>query len=340
MKRYTPATLGGWSYTRALYLYGQYLVYKRTGEKKYFRLHQGVGRPVRAERRQHQQRLHQPGLDARGHAPADPAPGNGPVQVQEGADQIRAKSTACPRTSDGGMFHATSKVGRLRADGVYMAQPFIATYAKQYNETNGYDEAARNLVTYFEHPKAPNGLLWHAYDEDGSESWAHNPGQALRRALGAGDRLVRHGRDRHPRSPARQPPEARGPDRDRPAPGRRLRAVPGLGDRTLVPDRRQGHGLPEPDRNLGVVDVHVHAVARRRARLSGPELPGGGREGYQGVPAMASVGSDGLTNIEDISEGTNVGDAAYCFGRPRNTNDFHGLGGFLIMNEQLARATG
>src|SRR5690349_22556896 len=35
MKRFTPDKLGGWGYTRGLYLYGQYLVYKRTGEKKY-----------------------------------------------------------------------------------------------------------------------------------------------------------------------------------------------------------------------------------------------------------------------------------------------------------------
>src|SRR5207247_854594 len=35
MTRFTPGTLGGWSYTRGLYLYGQYLVYKRTHNAKY-----------------------------------------------------------------------------------------------------------------------------------------------------------------------------------------------------------------------------------------------------------------------------------------------------------------
>ncbi len=59
-------------------------------------------------------------------------------------------------------------------------------------------------------------------------------------------------------------------------------------------------------------------------------------KGYQGVLAKISLGSDGRTNLRDISEGTNVGDLAYYFGRKRNTNDFHGLGAFLIMNEQLA----
>src|SRR5579875_2731210 len=36
-----PADLGKWGYAIALYLYGQYLVYKRTGDKKYLDYIQG-----------------------------------------------------------------------------------------------------------------------------------------------------------------------------------------------------------------------------------------------------------------------------------------------------------
>jgi unsaturated rhamnogalacturonyl hydrolase len=60
--------------------------------------------------------------------------------------------------------------------------------------------------------------------------------------------------------------------------------------------------------------------------------------GYQGVLAKVSQGADGRTNIVDISEGTNASDAlSYYFTRGRPVNDFHGLGAFLIMNEQLTR---
>ncbi len=60
--------------------------------------------------------------------------------------------------------------------------------------------------------------------------------------------------------------------------------------------------------------------------------------GYQGVLQKASIGSDGHTNISDICIGTNVDDVvSFYFNRPRATNDFHGLGAFLIMNEQLTR---
>jgi unsaturated rhamnogalacturonyl hydrolase len=70
----------------------------------------------------------------------------------------------------------------------------------------------------------------------------------------------------------------------------------------------------------GYLDPHFRAVAQR---------------GHQGVLARLSVGADGRTNLADISVGTNVGDYAYYVGRTRATNDFHGLGAFLIMNEQL-----
>ena len=58
-----------------------------------------------------------------------------------------------------------------------------------------------------------------------------------------------------------------------------------------------------------------------------------------GVLAKLSLGSDGRTNLKDISIGTNVGDYSYYINRTRATNDFHGLGAFLIMNEQLQRTT-
>jgi unsaturated rhamnogalacturonyl hydrolase len=63
------------------------------------------------------------------------------------------------------------------------------------------------------------------------------------------------------------------------------------------------------------------------------------QRGYQGVLGRISLTSGGLTNLTDISIGTNVGDLAFYLARPRATNDLHGLGAFLIMNEQLRSRT-
>jgi unsaturated rhamnogalacturonyl hydrolase len=63
-------------------------------------------------------------------------------------------------------------------------------------------------------------------------------------------------------------------------------------------------------------------------------------KGYKGVLTQISTDKDGTANIENICEGTNVSDINYYFARKRNTNDFHGIGAFLIMNEELRTAKG
>src|SRR5258708_12183378 len=60
-----------------------------------------------------------------------------------------------------------------------------------------------------------------------------------------------------------------------------------------------------------------------------------GNKGYRGVLTKLSLDANGQANITDICEGTNVADVSYYFARKRNTNDFHGLGAFLIMNEHF-----
>src|SRR4051794_8298275 len=58
-----------------------------------------------------------------------------------------------------------------------------------------------------------------------------------------------------------------------------------------------------------------------------------GRRGFQGVLTQISLGTNGRTNLQNICVGTNIGDLDYYFARPRNTNEIHGLGAFLIMYE-------
>src|SRR5262249_51844234 len=57
--------------------------------------------------------------------------------------------------------------------------------------------------------------------------------------------------------------------------------------------------------------------------------------GYQGLVRDRVKKNGSLWDLTTICEGTNVGDLAYYLARARNTNDLHGLGSFLIMNEQL-----
>ncbi|MBP2471664.1 unsaturated rhamnogalacturonyl hydrolase [Crossiella equi] len=335
MARFTPTTLGGWTYERGLYLYGQYLVYKRTGQPRYLDY-------IRSWMDRH--------VDANGNF-ASPLndldamrPGyllpllhqeTGQQKYKTAADKVRNRFNSYPRTSDGGMWHATGKVGELWADGVYMAQPFIALYANRYNQTYGYDESTRNMLTYHNRLKAPSGLLFHAYDADGSAGWAPDPhrhsAHHWARAIGwyamaAVDILavlpVGHARRAALLDTVRQLAAALQRFQD-PASGRWFQVVDRgttAGNWTETSASAMFTFFLSRGVESGYLDSAYRAVAQR---------------GYQGVLERVSLGSDGRTNLRDICVGTGPGDLNYYFNRPRSTNDLHGLGAFLIMNERL-----
>jgi unsaturated rhamnogalacturonyl hydrolase len=58
-------------------------------------------------------------------------------------------------------------------------------------------------------------------------------------------------------------------------------------------------------------------------------------KGYEGVLSQLSLDAAGEAHIANICDGTNVGDLNYYLQRQRKADDFHGLGAFLIMNEQM-----
>ncbi|PYX98790.1 MAG: hypothetical protein DMG64_20845 [Acidobacteria bacterium] len=64
------------------------------------------------------------------------------------------------------------------------------------------------------------------------------------------------------------------------------------------------------------------------------------QKGYRGVLASITRNPDTTIEMPNICEGTNVGDLDFYLGRARKTNDLHGMGAFLIMNEQLRKSAG
>lgn len=338
MKRYTPAKLPGWGYTIGLYLYGQYLFYKRTGEKKYldyiigwydrFITDSGISNSFT-------------NLDAMRSCQMLPYlfAETGNKKYKTAADQLRKRFPNYPRTSDGGMFHAASKVGQLWGDGVYMSQPFLALYGASFNDTTYcFEESAKNIAVYFSHLKEPaKGLLYHAYDEDGSESWASGAGHHSKfhwaRAIGwfgmATIDILELLPANHPRRATLvgvvQFLAAGFQKWQDPASGRWHQVVDRGGD---------SKNWLETSSSSMYTFMMARGVERGYLPASYQAVAD---KGYAGVLKKVTVGSDGLTNITDICEGTNVGDLDYYYARARKTNDFHGLGAFLIMSEQYMR---
>ncbi|WP_433440670.1 glycoside hydrolase family 88 protein [Nonomuraea sp. CA-141351] len=348
MARYSPGSLGGWGYTRGLYLWGQYLVWQRTGDARYLQyIKDWADRFVDSSGGISQSFDNLDSMQA-GNVLLALYRETGQARYRTAAARIRTRLNTYPRTSDGGWWHSTStsREGQLWGDGVYMVDPFLARYgAWVAGDSFTGAEPARQLEVYWSHLRRTSGsaagLLYHAYDEPGgpTASWVkpslgNTNGISWCRAMGwfgmaVTDVLELIPAD-HPRRAAligilRElvPAYARWQD---PATGRWWQVVtepsnPSNWTETSCSAMYTYTISRAVER--GYVDASYNVYAQR---------------GYQGVLAQVSLGSDGRTNIAGISEGTNADDSlAYYFGRARPVNDLHGLGAFLIMNEQLSR---
>jgi len=335
-----PAKLGGWGYAISLYLYGTYLVYKRTGDRKLLTYIQGwvdrhvdehgtIDRPITA-------------LDYM-------LPGNlllilhketGQAKYRTAADTIRHTFDNYPRTADGGFWHAHSREHQLWLDGMFMSMPFLVRYGDMFNDrTYVFDEAPKQLLIYAKHLNDPaTGLMFHAYDESGAQPWAdpvtHHSGFFWCRAIGwFGMALIEvlellphnHAHRKELIALVHQLCKAYQHYQD-----------PATGLWYQILDKGTD---PQNWLETSSSSMFTYTISKAIARGYIPRsFTATACKGYKGVLTQLSLDSDGHAHIANICEGTNVSDLAYYYARKRNTDDFHGLGAFLIMNEQMRSA--
>lgn len=312
-----PATSLGLGYTDTLFLHSVYLVYQRTGRYLDYLKEWGNAR-VRADGSTGNPYNDLDSMLA-GILFLDLASATGEQRYLLAAQRIRDRIATYPRTSDGGLIHNVAFTGQLWADGVFMVQPFLA-------RAGDIDTATRQLGIYYRHLKNPEGLLRHAYHEQTGQSpevWC--------RAVGwfgmATVDVLRHVPRTHP---------------DRAvlveivrhlADGYRRFQDPATGLWFQLPTKPE---IPGNWLETSCSSMYAYTISRavKQGVLSPSYLPVA-RRGYRGVLTQASIGSDGRTAIAGISVGTSVGDESYYLRRSRAVNDFHGLGAFLLMNEEF-----
>ncbi|HTJ66168.1 MAG TPA: glycoside hydrolase family 88 protein [Actinospica sp.] len=338
MKRFTPDTIGSWSYQVGLYLYGQYQVYLRTHDKAYLTyIEDWVDRFVSANGTINQTFDSLDSMMA-GRLLVILHHETGEAKYQIAATTIRDRLNTYPRTSDGGFWHAdtSSRAHQLWDDGLYMVVPFLLEYGKEFNDsTYTHAEAVKQLTVYASHLQQPNGLLQHAYDESKTASWADpktglSPEQWCRANGWYGMTLVTALDD----VPTTQPGRATLlTDLSKFAAGLVHYQDPKSGLWYQVIDKPTGAGN-WTETSCSSMFAYTLSLAVQHGYI-GTSYKAVAQKAYQGVLGRISLGSDGLTNLTTISPGTNVGDYTYYIDRPKATNDLHGLGSFLLMNEQL-----
>ena len=345
IKRYpTAESLKGWGYAKSLYLYGEYLVYLRTKEKRYLDHIQAwidmhiddkgmVNRPITA-------------LDYM--LPANLClilyKETKQPKYKGCADLVRKTFDTYPRTKDEGFWHANTKSRewQLWADGVFMGMPFLVRYGRMFGDNRYTDaEAVKQLLVYYKHLNDPQtGLLWHAYDESRQQSWANKETGASAehwaRAIGWYAMTLINILDIIPK--------------DQPGRDELIKVLNQLAAAfEKYQDKNTGLWWQVVDKGtvpgnwLETSSSSMYTFAMWMGVKRG-YLPKRFRDvalrGYRGVLTQISLDKDGMTDLANICEGTNVADINYYFARKRNTNDFHGIGAFLIMNEQLRTSNG
>jgi unsaturated rhamnogalacturonyl hydrolase len=94
-------------------------------------------------------------------------------------DLLRSQMLTQPRTSEGGFWHKKIYPYQMWLDGIYMGSPFLAEYAKTFNEPELFDEVAHQITLIAEKTYNPEtGLYYHGWDEKREQIWA-NPETGL-----------------------------------------------------------------------------------------------------------------------------------------------------------------
>lgn len=86
---------------------------------------------------------------------------------------LRSQMKTHPRTSEGGFWHKKRYPNQMWLDGLYMADPFLAQFAAEYNEPDLFNDVANQILLINKHNKdSKTGLYYHAWDEAKTQRWA------------------------------------------------------------------------------------------------------------------------------------------------------------------------
>ncbi|HEX8411792.1 MAG TPA: pectinesterase family protein [Thermoanaerobaculia bacterium] len=94
-------------------------------------------------------------------------------KYRKAIELLRQQMREHPRTKEGGFWHKKRYPYQMWLDGLYMGAPFLAQYAKTFNEPALFDDIVNQFVWMENHARDPKtGLLYHGWDESRQQKWA------------------------------------------------------------------------------------------------------------------------------------------------------------------------
>lgn len=97
----------------------------------------------------------------------------GDAKYRKAADLLRKQLSNQPRTPSKGFWHKQIYPNQMWLDGIYMAQPFYAEYAVMVGEHSVFNDVVHQIILIEKKTRDPkSGLLYHGWDESKEQRWA------------------------------------------------------------------------------------------------------------------------------------------------------------------------
>ena len=267
------------------------------------------------------------------------------------ASHLREQLKRHPRTPEGGFWHKRVYPQQMWLDGLYMAEPFYAEYAKTFGDMPAFDDVAKQFLLIARHTRDPQtGLMYHGWDAAKTQKWADGAtglsksfwgramGWYMLGAVETLDYLPRSHKDRDAIIlTLKQAAEAISNVQD---------PVTGLWWQVLDQPNRKGNYLEASASSmfvyslakaarLGYIDSKYRAIAAR---------------GFDGlVSNLVRTNSDGTVSLTNICQVAGLGgnlrkDGSYRDGtyeyyvsEPVVSDDYKGVGPFILAAHELGR---
>ena len=94
-------------------------------------------------------------------------------RFRKAIDLMRNQMRTHPRTQDGSFWHKKVYPHQVWLDGLYMACPFLAEYAKTFDEPELFDDVALQIIDVHKYLyDMKTGLYYHGWDESHQQRWS------------------------------------------------------------------------------------------------------------------------------------------------------------------------
>lgn len=260
----------------------------------------------------------------------------GKTKYEKALDNVYQEVLDINRTDEGGFWHKCSLPGQMWLDGIFMATPFCAQYAKYKNIASLTQIALLQMKLMAMHCTDRNtGLMYHAWDITRKAEWA-NPVTGCSpefwgRAMGWLPIGILNALD-YVDDNTDGKSDAIGIATELLKAVVRYQSEDGRWYQVVDKGGEAGNWLENSCSCLFVAGL---AKAIRLGYLS-TEYIEAAKRGYDAViKTITFIDSD--IQIGNVCVGTNVGDYLHYCNRPTRVNDLHAIGAFLIMCAEIEK---